>query len=82
MGGRKALADVHSKQRVLAERDVELEELGLSEVEKGPPEDSRGDFLGHPPADLDVARVYAAVPARPRPWSEGKRNCIICDYGR
>lgn len=78
--GGQALADVDSKQGVLSEGDVKLEELGLAEVEQGSPKHSWRDFLSHSSPDLDVACVYTAVPPCPRTWSEGKRNCIICDY--
>lgn len=50
-------------------------------MEQGPPKHPWRDFLGHTPSDLDAARVYTAVPACPRTWSKGERNCIICDCG-
>lgn len=79
--GGQALADVHSKQGILAQGDVELEELWQAEVKQGPPEHPRRNLLGHAPPDLQAARVYAAVAACPRSWSKGERNCIICDCG-
>lgn len=75
----QTLADVHSKQGILAQRDVKLEELWQAEVKQGPPKHSWGNFLGHAPADLEAASVYAAVAACPRTWGEGEGNCIICD---
>lgn len=77
--GRQALANVHPKQGVLAEGDVELKELWEAEVEQGPPKHTRRDFLCHTPSDLNAACVYTAVSACPRTWSKGERNCIICD---
>lgn len=68
----QALADVHSKQRILSQRDVKLEELWQAEVKQGPPKHSWRNFLGHAPPDLEAAGVYAAVAACPRTWSEGE----------
>lgn len=81
MRGGQALADVHPKQGILAQRDVKLEELRQAEVKQGPPKHPRRNFLGDAPPDLQAAGVYAAVAACPRTWSEGERNCIICDCG-
>ena len=77
MGGGQAFADVDPKQGVLAQGDVELEELGLFEVEQGPPEHSGRHFLGHPPSHFQVACVDAAVPQRPRPCGKQReqRGC-------
>lgn len=81
MRGGQALANVHSKQGILAQGDVKLEELWQAEVKQGPPKHPRRNFLVHAPPDLQAARVYAAVAACPRTWSKGERNCIICDCG-
>lgn len=81
MRGGQSLANVHSKQGILAQGDVKLEELWQAEVKQGPPKHPRRNFLGHAPPDLQAACVYAAVAACPRTWSEGERNCIICDCG-
>lgn len=81
MRGGQALPNVHSKQGILAQGDVKLEELWQAEVKQGPPKHPWRNFLAHAPPDLQAARVYAAVAACPRTWSKGERNCIICDCG-
>lgn len=67
MGRRQPFANVNPEECILAQGDVELEELRLAEVHQGSPEHPGRHLLGHTPAHLQAARIYAAVTSGPWP---------------
>ncbi len=83
MGRRQPFANVNPEQCILAQGDVELEELRLAEVHQGSPEHPRKHLLGHAPAHLQAARIYAAVASGPWPWDreEGIKQKSISHLG-
>ena len=67
VGRGQALAAVDADQRVLLDRDVELEEAGRGHGEAGPPEDPGGQTLGHTVPHRNQPRVDGAVLWRQAP---------------
>lgn len=84
MWRRQAFPHVDPKQRVLAQGDVELEEVWLAQVKQRPPEDAWRNILTDTLTQLQLPAVYTAVLQHPRPWDgrqekkqhlfEGKKN--------
>lgn len=68
MWRRQAFPHVDPKQRVLAEGDVELEEVWLTQVKQRPPEDAWRNILTDTLTQLQLPAVYTAVLQHPRPW--------------
>lgn len=83
MWWRQPFANVNPKQCILAQGDVELEELRLAEVHQGSPEHPGRHLLGHAPAHLQAARIYAAVACGPGTWDgeEGIKQKSISHLG-
>lgn len=53
--------DVDTKEGILPQGDVELQELGLTDVDLWPPKHPWRDFLCHPSTNFGFATVYTAV---------------------
>ncbi len=70
MWRRQAFPHVDPKQCVLAQGDVELEEVWLAQVKQRPPEDAWRNILTDTLTQLQLPTVYTAVLQHPRPWDE------------
>ncbi len=68
MWRRQAFPHVDPKQCVLAQGDVELEEVWLAQVKQRPPEDAWRNILTDTLTQLQLPTVYTAVLQHPRPW--------------
>ncbi len=68
MWRRQAFPHVDPKQCVLAQGDIELEEVWLAQVKQRPPEDAWRNILTDTLTQLQLPTVYTAVLQHPRPW--------------
>ncbi len=79
MWRRQAFPHVDPKQCVLAQGDIELEEVWLAQVKQRPPEDAWRNILTDTLTQLQLPTVYTAVLQHPRPWDgrqEKKHNFL------
>lgn len=74
MWRRQAFPHVDPKQCVLAQGDVELEEVWLAQVKQRPPEDAWRNILTDTLTQLQLPAVYTAVLQHPRPWDRRQEN--------
>lgn len=74
MRRRQAFPHVDPKQCVLAQGDVELEEVWLAQVKQRPPEDAWRNILTDTLTQLQLPAVYTAVLQHPRPWDGRQEN--------
>lgn len=68
MWRRQAFPHVDPKQCVLAQGDVEFEEVWLAQVKQRPPKDAWRNILTDTLTQLQLPAVYTAVLQHPRPW--------------